>query len=185
MSDYRRFRVPGATYFFTVVTAGRTPIFADAGAVKCLAEVLRRVRAKHPFQTVAMVVLPDHLHCVWTLPHGDDAFSRRWQWIKGEFSERWLAAGGVESPRSRSRNTRGERGVWQRRFWEHVIRDDDDLERHVDYIHFNPVKHGLARHPAEWRWSTFARHLRLGTYPPEWGSAEPRTPSRMPPEPCE
>ncbi len=182
MPSYRRFYVPGGTYFFTVVTAGRKPIFGDARAVACLGGALRRVRAKHPFETVGLVVLPDHLHCLWTLPPGDVAFSRRWQWIKTDFTERWLATGGEEHARSRSRVEKGERGIWQRRFWEHHIQDEDDLERHLDYIHFNPVRHGQAHHPAEWRWSTFARHIRLGTYPSEWGTVEPPAPSRMPPE---
>ena len=184
MSSYRRFFAPGGTYFFTVVTAGRMPIFGDSRAVVRLGEAMRRVRAKHPFETVALVVLPDHLHCLWTLPRGDAAFSRRWQWIKADFTERWIAAGGGEHARSRSRSRveRGERGIWQRRFWEHLIQEEDDLERHLDYIHFNPVRHGLTRHPAEWPWSTFSRQIRLGTYPPEWGTVEPPAPSRMPPE---
>jgi len=179
MSFYRRLYVSGGTYFFTVVTADRAPIFADCRAVACLGRAMRKVRAKHPFETIASVILPDHLHCLWTLPRGDSDFPRRWQWIKAEFTEQWIADGGGETARSKSQTDRGERGVWQRRFWEHFIRDEDDSERHFDYIHFNPVKHGLVQHPAEWPNSTFARHVRLGAYPAEWGKVEPRPPSRL------
>ena len=182
MSYYRRLYVPGGTYAFTVVTAERAPIFRDPRAVACLVGAMRKVRGKHPFETLALVVLPDHIHCLWSLPRGDSAFPRRWQWIKSEFTERWVADGGVEQARSESQSDRGDRGVWQRRFWEHVIRDEEDLGKHFDDIHFNPVRHGLVRHPSEWPSSTFARHVRLGAYPSEWGAAEPPTPSRMPPE---
>jgi putative transposase len=182
MPDYRRWYVPGGTYFFIVVTQGRVPIFRDPSAVRILGEVTRSVRAKYPFQTVALVLLWDHLHCVWTLPRGDEDFSGRWRWIKGAFTERWLASGGIESDRSPSRVRKGEHGIWQRRFWEHQIRDDADLERHVDYIHDNPVKHGYVARPVDWLWSSFGRHVRLGQYPPGWGASEPAEPFPRPRE---
>ena len=180
MSDYRRWYVPGGTYFFTVVTQDRLPTFHNPLAVRLLGGVMRAVRAKYPFHTIAVVVLPDHLHCIWSLPRGDSNFSGRWRWIKGAFTEKWLTAGGREAFPSASRVRKGEHGVWQRRFWEHQIQDEVDLERHVDYIHYNPVKHGYAARPADWPWSSFPRHVRLGQYPTEWGETEPSMPAVRP-----
>jgi putative transposase len=182
MPDYRRWYNPGSTYFFTVVSHERAPIFRDAVAVRLLGEVMRTVRARYPFRTVAIAVLWDHLHCVWSLPERDDDFSGRWRRIKKAFTERWLAGGGSEGTRSSSRNRKGEYGVWQRRFWEHQVRDDTDLERHVDYIHYNPVKHGYVTRPADWPWSSFGRHVRLGQYPSDWGRWEPAGPVTSPGE---
>jgi putative transposase len=182
MSDYRRWYVPGGTYFFTVVTHDRAPTFRTPGAAPLLGAVMRTVRAKDPFRTLAIVLLWDHLHCVWALPEGDSGFSRRWRRIKGEFTERWLVDGGDEGLRSPSRLRQGERAVWQRRFWEHQIRDEPDLERHVDYIHYNPVKHGYVGKVADWPWSSFHRHVRRGQYPREWGSSEPAAPMTRPRE---
>jgi putative transposase len=116
------------------------------------------------------------------MPGGDADYSRRWRWIKGAFTERWRSEGGPESSRSGSRVRSGEYGVWQRRFWEHLIRDETDLERHVDYIHYNPVKHGYAVRAADWPWSSFGRHVRLGRYPIDWGATEPTAPVVKPRE---
>src|SRR5262249_48865466 len=149
MPEYRRWYVPGGTYFFTVVTQDRVPTFHDPLAVRVLGVVMRKVRATYPFHTVAAVVLPDHLHCVWSLPRGDSDYSGRWRWIKAAFTELWLSAGGSETSPTPSRVQKRERGVWQRRFWELQIRDEMDLEQHVDYIHYNPVKHGYAARPAD------------------------------------
>ena len=182
MSEYRRWYVPGGTCFFTVVTQDRLPVFHGPEAVRMLGRFMRKVRRRFPFQTVAIVVLPDHLHCVWTLPQGDADFSGRWRRIKRAFSDQWVSAGGLEASRSASRVRRGEHGVWQRRYWEHQIRDEVDLERHVDYVHYNPVKHGHAARPADWPWSSFLRHVRLGQYPPDWGRTEPNMPNAMPGE---
>ncbi|QEH35109.1 Transposase IS200 like protein [Aquisphaera giovannonii] len=182
MSEYRLWHVPGATYFFTVVTQDRAPMFLDPAAVKRLGVVMRTVRSKRPFRTIAAVLLPDHLHCIWSLPRGDSDFSGRWRWIKGAFTEHWLDEGGSETDPSASRVRKGERGIWQRRFWEHRIQDEDDLERHADYIHYNPVKHGLARRPADWPWSSFLRHVRLGQYAADWGRTEPTPPVTQPGE---
>lgn len=114
------------------------------------------------------MVLPDHLHTIWTLPCGDDGFSRRIGFLKKEFTKAWLARGGHEQSRSESQLDHRRRGVWQRRFWEHVIRDDSDFAAHVEYIHYNPVKHGLAKCPHAWPWSSFHRHIRLGVYSNNW-----------------
>jgi putative transposase len=183
MPSYRRLYVPGGTYFFTVVTQDRAPLFCDADSVRLLGQVMRAVRSRRPFATVAAVVLPDHLHCIWSLPAGDADFSGRWRWIKGAFTEHWIERGGGESSRTASRARHRERGVWQRRFWEHWIRDEADLERHVDYIHFNPVKHGYVNRPADWPWSSFRRHARLGQYELNWGATEPPAPASVPLEP--
>jgi putative transposase len=173
MADYRRWLVPGATYFFTVVTYQRRPILASEDAVHMLGDVMRSVRKTSSFHTIAMAVLPDHIHCVWSLPPGDLDFSTRWKKIKRDFTLRWTNSGGTVSPVSSSRVSRGEHGVWQRRFWEHLVRDEADLEHCCDYIHYNPVKHGYAASPADWPWSTFAKFVESGSYPPDWGRSIP------------
>jgi putative transposase len=173
MPDYRRWLVPGATYFFTVVTYQRRPIFHSEAAVRVLGAVMREVRVDFPFRTVAMVVLPDHLHCVWSLPRGDPDFSTRWKKIKGTFTLRWIEGGGADAPVSVRRHSRGERGIWQRRFWEHLVRDEEDLEHCCDYIHYNPVKHGHVTRPGEWPWSTYRRFVARGDYSADWGKSEP------------
>ena len=169
MSDYRRYFVAGGTYFFTVVTGGRAPLFANDAARQLLGSVFRRCLLREPFQIVAIVLLPDHLHSLWTLPRGDNDYSERWRWLKSEFTRQWLSLGGAEPSSRLAQQREGRRGVWQRRFWEHTIRDETDLERHADYIHFNPVKHGLVQRPRDWPWSSFHRWTRLGHYSPDWG----------------
>ena len=128
------------------------------------------VKREMPFDLVAMVVMPDHLHCVWSLLNGDADYPTRWKKIKAAFS-RGLPK--VEQ-RSASRIAKGERGIWQRRYWEHTLRDENDLRRHVDYIHFNPVKHGFVKNVIDWQHSTFHRYVRHGVYPEDWagGSVE-------------
>ena len=171
--NYIRRRVPGGTYFFTLVTFGRRPLFAEPNARALLKSAIQTVQRDHPFQAVATVLLPDHLHTVWTLPEGDDKYSVRWQRIKCEFTESFLAAGGFEGERSRSRQRSGERAVWQRRFWEHTICDDDELVRCVDYTHWNPVKHGYVTRPGDWPYSTFLQFVSSGDYPANWGESDP------------
>jgi putative transposase len=177
MPDYRRWMIPGETYFFTVVTFGRRRIFEDGRAVAILGDAIRSVRRDAPFQTVAMVVLPEHLHCIWNLPRGDADFSTRWQRIKRGFTVRYIEEidGHPDDDISPRRRARRERGVWQRRFWEHVVRDEDELERLCDYIHYNPVKHGHASSPSEWPWSTFAWFVAARDYPPDWGRSRPKS----------
>jgi putative transposase len=164
MTNYRRYRLPGGSYFFTVVTADRTQALLTEH-IASLREAFREVQARHPFGLEAVVILPDHLHCVWSLPEGDDDFSMRWRQIKSAFSRR-VAAG---EPRSASRIAKGERGLWQRRFWEHALRDEADYRRHVDYIHYNPVKHGHVQRVMDWPYSSFRRFVLRGMYPRDWG----------------
>lgn len=173
MPNYRRARVPGGTYFFSVVVQDRVPLFADETARRLLGERIRECRDMWPFNVTAIVLLPDHLHAIWTLPPGDDRYSARWSWIKKEFTRTWLAAGGREQPVSQARADEHRRGVWQPRFWEHTIETDEDFERHFDYVHYNPVKHGHASVPAEWPWSSFHRWVAAGVYPENWGGTPP------------
>jgi putative transposase len=173
MPNYRRLYVPGGTYFFTVVTLGRRPLFVEDTNRARLRAAISSIKSRHPFTAFATVLLPDHLHTVWTLPEGDCRYSMRWRRIKEEFTESFLAAGNAELSRSSSRIRHGERGIWQRRFWEHTVRDSDDLQRCVDYIHWNPVKHGYVRRPGEWKWSTFAKFVASGDYPDNWGEVDP------------
>lgn len=156
MSDYRRVYIAGGAYFFTVVAHQRRPIFADVGNVDTLREAIRHVRARRPFDLTAIVVLPDHLHCIWRFGGSDVDFSTRWQMIKARFSRR---SADLVKP------------VWQPRFWEHAIHDDDDLRQHLDYIHYNPVKHGYAHAPVDWPWSSFGKFVRKGWYERGWGAA--------------
>lgn len=165
MPNYRRARVPGATYFFTVVLAERGGRLLVEN-IALLRDALRATRRDHPFRIDAMVILPDHLHAVWSLPPGDADFPTRWQLIKSRFSLA-VPRGERISP---SREMKGERGIWQRRYWEHLIRDDTDLWNHVEYCHFNPVKHGLVTDAADWPYSTFHRYVRAGMYPREWAA---------------
>jgi putative transposase len=172
MSDYRRYFVPGGTYFFTLVTENRWRLFEQEPARRLLGDVMRECFARFPLDVVAIVLLPNHLHTLWALPTGDDRYSLRWRWIKREFTRRWLALGGSEQHRSDSRRREQRRGIWQRRFWEHTIRDEADMEGHIDYIHYNPVKHGLARRPYDWPWSSFRRWVRAGHYSLAWAAGE-------------
>jgi putative transposase len=171
VSDFRRYFVPGGTYFFTLVTANRAPLFSAAQARATLGTVMRDECHRSPFVTVAIVLLPDHLHAIWTLPDGDDAYSRRWQAIKARFAMAWLGSAGQEQQVSPGYGRQRRRGVWQPRFMEHTIRDETDLHSHADYIHYNPVKHGYATRPLDWPWSTFRRYVRSGDYPEGWGAA--------------
>ena len=164
MPDYRRHRVAGGTYFFTLALLDRRSELLVREIAALRAAVVRAQRL-HPFRIDAWVVLPEHMHAVWTLPAGDAGYSARWGLIK-----RWFSAAlppGEE--RSASRAAKGERGIWQRRFWEHTVRDAEDFARHVDYVHFNPVKHGLAGRAGEWPHSTFRRAVARGDYPADWG----------------
>jgi putative transposase len=170
MSQYRRLYLAGASVFFTVVTHERRHFLTEKRARRCLREALTVVREKRPFEVVAMVLLPDHLHLIWNLPSADVDYSVRWKRAKEEFTQRYIASGGQEGTVSVSRRKRSERGVWKRRFWEHTIRDEDDFADHFNYIHYNPVKHGLVRVPSEWPYSTFHRWVSKGIYPPDWGS---------------
>ena len=159
MSNYRRATTKGASYFFTVVTKDRYPWFAEENAVNILREAYRTTIKKRPFTIDAIVVLPDHLHCIWQLPEGDADYSGRWREIKKMVSRQL----------DTRTNLRNERPVWQRRFWEHQIRDDNDWRNHMDYIHYNPVKHGYVKKVSSWPYSTFHRLVESGVYPVDWG----------------
>lgn len=163
MTQYRRNRVPGGTYFFTVNLLDRRSDLLSRH-IQDLRDAVRHVRASAAFHIDAWVVLPEHMHCIWTLPDGDADFSSRWQAIKVGFSKS-LPPG---EHRSASRIGKGERGIWQRRFWEHTIRDDRDYAAHVDYVHFNPVKHGLVSDVRDWPYSSFHRDVARGIYPAAW-----------------
>ena len=168
---YRRTRIAGATYFFTLVAYRRRPLLRSRAAVLAFEEATAAVRARHPFEIAAQVILPDHLHALWTLPEGDADFSTRWRLIKSRFT-RACSHMSSDAGQSGSRRDKGERTVWQRRFWEHVIRDERDFGAHVDYIHYNPVAHGLASAPRDWPHSTFEEWVARGVYEPDWGSDE-------------
>ena len=173
MSHYRRWYVPGGTFFFTLVTYNRYPFFKSNEAKRILGEAMREVQAESPFQVVATVLLPDHLHAVWTLPSGDSDYSTRWKLIKAKFTDAWLASGGHEERVTWAQQKRGNRGIWQKRFRENTIDDQEYLSRVCDYIHYNPVKHGYAKRPGDWRESSFGRFVAAGEYGPEWAATEP------------
>jgi len=164
MPNYRRAFIPGGTYFFTVNLLQRHNNNLLIREINLLREVVQKVRKNHPFYIDAWVVLPDHLHCVWTLPLDDSNFSLRWRLIKSGFSR----ALPKTEKRTKVRKAAGERGIWQRHFWEHVIRDDLDYQRHVDYIHLNPLKHGYVKHVVDWPYSTFHQHVTREIYMPNW-----------------
>lgn len=163
MSNYRRAYITGGHYFFTVVTYQRIGLFADKDKVARLGEAFRHVKKRHPFSVDAIVVLPDHLHTIWRLPEDDADFSVRWRLIK-----HYLARG-LDCPTNR----RGEKLLWQRRFWEHLLRDEEDWRNHVDYIHYNPVRHGYSNSPIEWKYSSFTSAVKRGWYEADWGCNEP------------
>lgn len=164
MSNYRRAFIAGGTWFFTVNLLQRHGNDLLVREIDTLRAVVRRVRQRYPFVINAWVVLPEHLHRVLTLPPGDSDFSVRWRLIKSGFSRALPKTERVSAVRQAS----GERGIWQRHFWEHLIRDDLDYQRHVDYVHVNPVKHGLVKRVVDWPYSTFHRDVEAGLYPAEW-----------------
>ena len=163
MPRYIRARIKGSIFFFTVVLADRQShlLVTEIGRFR---EVYRGVKQRRPFETIAICILPDHLHAIWALPEEDADFSTRWNLIKSGFSR-----GLDPMSRSPSKVNKREKGIWQRRFWEHAIRDDTDLERHVDYIHFNPVKHGHVTRVADWPHSSFHRYVERGVLAADWG----------------
>ena len=164
MPNYIRAKFEGGYYFFTVVTYRRTKLFDSASARRYLKQAIRQTQSKRPFEMIALCLLPDHLHCVWKLPDDDADFSTRWASIKGSFSKQYLREHCNTIAATPSRQRKGEVCLWQRRFWEHQIRDENDLKKHVDYIHYNPVKHGLVECVEDWPWSTYHRYVREGFY---------------------
>ena len=167
---YRRSQTKGATYFFTVLTYKRKKILCKKDNVKIIKGAFKQIALQHPFNVDAFVLLPDHIHCIWTLPESDNAFSTRWRLIKGYFTRRCDMK--HRDDQTRNMQKKGLQGVWQQRFWEHRIRDERDFAAHVDYIHYNPVKHRLAKAPKDWEWSTFHRYVKEGIYDINWGTKE-------------
>ncbi len=164
MTNYRRNRLAGGTYFFTVVIAERR-LDMLVQHIEYLRAALRNEQQCSPFMNLALVVLPDHLHAVWRLPEGDSDYSSRWRRIKAGFTR----ALPLNERISTSRQAKGERGVWQRRFWEHTVRDEEDLRLHLDYVHINPVKHGFVSRVSDWPHSTFHEYVRRKVYTLDWG----------------
>lgn len=165
MPNYVRSHVPGGSFFFTVALLERRGGLL-VERIEDLRESFRAVRRKRPFRVDAMVVLPEHLHCIWTLPLDDADFSTRWRLIKTRFAA-CVPAGERVSARRRMKE---ERGIWQRRFWKHTIRDEADFAAHVDYIHYNPVRHGYVRRAVEWPHSSFHRYVADGRVAADWGA---------------
>jgi putative transposase len=167
MPNYRRAREGGSTYFFTVVTRERRHVLVLPHVLNALREAFSIVKQAKPFDLDAIVILPDHLHAIWTLPPEDADFSGRWGSIKRHVSK---ASGIAATNPTHSMLTRQESGFWQRRFWEHLIRNDEDYKQHMDYIHFNPVRHGYAKRPTDWPHSSFHKCVERGLYPADWAS---------------
>jgi putative transposase len=162
MVGYRRNSIPGGTFFFTVVLEDRRSSLL-VEKITALRHAFRVTRTERPFKVDAIVILPDHLHAIMSLPEGDSDFSGRWRKIKSLFT-RQVVVDGLTA----KRNRRGEYSLWQRRFWEHTIRGETDFARHVDYIHFNPIKHGLVERVSDWPYSSFHRYVRTGVLPEDW-----------------
>jgi putative transposase len=168
MSNYRRFRIPGATVFITLVTNHRIPFLIQPEARDLLQKAWRYVSKKHPFTTEAVCLLPEHLHMLITLPENDADYSLRIREFKRSFSTKYISPYIRHSVKSASHQNKKEAGLWQRRFWDHIIRDERDFRNHFDYIHFNPVKHGLVDDLLWWEWSSFHRYVNKGVYEKDW-----------------
>jgi len=162
--NYRRSLHPGGSFFFTVVNASRKPIFNNPMAIHYLRNSIRKVMNRHPFYIDAMVVLPDHIHCIWTLPKDGSNYATRWRLIKTNFTKSSQTVSADVTPAAKS--------LWQQRYWEHTVKDENDFNRHVDYIHFNPVKHGHVTRAVDWSYSSFHRFVRQGILPADWGIDE-------------
>ncbi len=171
MSHYRRARTPGGSFFFTVVTERRQKILTNADVRCALREGIQQVRQTLPFNIDGWVLLPDHMHCIWTLPADDADFSTRWRMVKRHVT---VACGKhyFRPELMTARRTEKQCGtLWQPRYWEHCLREDEDVRAHLDYLHWNPVKHGLVEHVAEWPWSSFHRYAASGVYSRDWGGS--------------
>lgn len=168
MSRYRRDNTPGATWFFTVVTYKRRAILCDEPVRAALRDAIVKTSQSWPFRIDAWVLLPDHMHCLWTLPEGDANFSTRWNLIKRRTSKALKNTCHQPEWMNASKTAHRELTLWQRRFWEHRIRDEWDFEKHADYIHYNPVKHGLCARPMDWAYSSMHRFVEQGVYPVDW-----------------
>jgi len=168
MPSYRRWHIEGGVYFLTIVTHERRSILTGDLARGILRRAMVEARRRRPFEQMGVVLLPEHMHMMWRLPDGDADYSTRVGGIKQSFTRAYLAAGGLEGASTASRARQRYRGVWQKRFLEHTIRDFGDFKRHLDYIHVNPVKHKRVEQPREWPWSSFHRYLQMGWYEDDW-----------------
>jgi putative transposase len=155
-------------FFFTLVAHRRHLLFDDQNAISLLGDIFRECMGKWPVTVNAIVLLPDHLHTIWSLPPGDDQYPKRWGWLKKEFTQRWSENGGKDNPVSSGRVRQRRRGIWQPRYWEHTLEDESDFQAHFDYIHWNPVKHGSVNCPHEWAHSSFHRYVEAGIYHRNW-----------------
>ncbi|PKO08177.1 MAG: transposase [Chloroflexi bacterium HGW-Chloroflexi-2] len=168
MPEYRRLLINGGTFFFTVVTYNRIPLFKNPKCRSILHNAWEDTQRRFPFKTIAICLLPDHLHCIWQLPEDDANYSVRWKEIKRLFTKQYLIEIGPGQQRNKSRQKRQEAAIWQRRFWEHAIKNDGDFERHLDYIHYNPIKHGYVEKASDWQWSSFHKFVHQGIYDNDW-----------------
>jgi putative transposase len=164
MSRYRRVKIKGGIFFFTVALADRSSNLL-VRHIDRLRHAYEVIQQRLPFETAAICILPEHIHALWQLPEGDDDFATRWSLFKSGFSRGFAAT----PARSASKIAKREKGIWQRRYWEHAVRDDADFERHVNYIHYNPVKHGLVTRVGDWPFSSFHRFVAQGILPADWG----------------
>jgi putative transposase len=162
---YRRIFIPNTTYFFTENLAERKRKLLIE-QVDLLRSAFKIVKARHPFTIDAIIILPNHLHMIMTLPEGDSNYSQRLNLIKGSFSRSIDNSENISDSRKKKR----ERGIWQRRFWEHIIRDERDYENHINYIHYNPVKHGYVKKPVDWLYSSIHRYIAQGILTPDWAT---------------
>jgi putative transposase len=172
MPYYRRTRVPGGSFFFTVVTERRQRILTEDAVRLALREAIQAVRRARPFRIEGWVLLPDHLHAIWTMPPDDDDYATRWRLIKGRVTHQLGTTCCDSAVMTARRRTKRQGGIWQNRYWERRLRDENDMARHLDYLHGNPVKHGLVRRVVDWRWSSFHRYLAAGLYPADWGAVD-------------
>lgn len=163
--------MPGGSFFFTVVTERRQRVLTDEPVRRALREAIQAVRRDRPFQIDGWVLLPDHLHAVWTLPADDDDYATRWRLIKARVTQQLGDAYRNPAVMTARRQAKGQGSLWQHRYWEHWLRDEADVRHHLDYLHFNPVKHGLVLCAADWPWSSFHRLVEAGVYPRDWGQA--------------
>jgi putative transposase len=175
MSNYRRDYSTGATWFFTIVTYQRREFLCDDKVRKALRDAIRKVQTKYPFEINAWVLLPDHFHCIWTLPEQDSNFQLRIRLLKRYVTQTCSCILHRDSLNTPSRRKRKESTIWQRRYWEHKIRTETDFKHHMDYIHYNPVKHGLSESPSEWSYSTIHRLMKQSVYPENWASKPKNT----------
>ncbi|NLN70694.1 MAG: transposase [Chloroflexi bacterium] len=173
MPEYRRVLIPGGVYFFTLVTYERRKIFSSPIARKLFFKAVEHVHSYHPFTIIAYYLLPDHIHFIWQMPENECDYSKRISAIKRRFTILYRQYVTVPLPENESRIKRRESTVWQRRFWEHYIRDQKDLDQHLDYLHYNPVKHGLVDQVKDWKASSFSRYVKLGYYDLDWGGKYP------------